>query len=62
MMLLNQIMMLLNQIIILLNQIIMLLNKKHINEYYRTFGHNITIIILNQYDFEKINKWTPEKL
>ena len=38
-------------------------HKKHINEDYKKFGHNITIerVILNHYDFEKINKLTPEK-
>ena len=37
--------------------------KKQINEDYKKFGHNITTerVILNQYDFEKINKLTPEK-
>jgi hypothetical protein len=37
--------------------------KKQINEDYKKFGHNITIerVILNQYDFEEINKYTPEK-
>ncbi len=37
--------------------------KKQINENYKKFGHNITTerVILNQYNFEKINKLTPEK-
>ena len=37
--------------------------RKQINEDYKKFGHNITIerVILNHYDFEKINKFTPEK-
>ena len=37
--------------------------KKQINEDYKKFGNNITIerVILNQYDFEEINKYTPEK-
>jgi len=37
--------------------------KKQINKDYKKFGHNITIerVILNQYDFEEINKYTPEK-
>ena len=37
---------------------------KQINEDYKKFRHNITIesVILNQYNFEKINKFTPEKM
>ena len=37
--------------------------SKKIDEDYKNHGHNIVIerVILNEYDFEKINKLTPEK-
>ena len=37
--------------------------QKKIDEDYKKHGHNIAIerVILNEYDFEKINKLTPEK-